>query len=151
MQIVVGETEVEIADVDGRLGRNKAAAASAVAGSMSARRRSRRGMTGKVVVVVAAAEALRLGIGRGHGGDRSEKKEVQVEVEVKKRATHTHPHRRLAKPQQEISLLYSTVQYSTMGKLLVRRSETLLYTRCAPKHHVLAKIQKTMAEAFVHL
>ena len=63
VQIVVGEREVEVADVDGGFGGDEAAAAMAgVGGSAGGQRRASTG----VVVVVAAADAQR-GRARGHG------------------------------------------------------------------------------------
>jgi len=61
VEVVVGESEVEVTDINSGLGRNQATAASAggLGGS--------RGRANKVVfIVIEAAEAPR-GLGRGHG------------------------------------------------------------------------------------
>jgi hypothetical protein len=93
VQIVIGEREVQITDVDGRLGRNKAAAATAgfrlgeAAVGRSRRWEASMVVAGGIVVVivVTAAEALRLGRGRGHGSDAMGHKRREEERRETKR------------------------------------------------------------------
>lgn len=66
VEVVVGESEVEIADINGGFGRNKTAAASA---GLGGGRRRHMGAN-RVVIVVDVAEARGLGRGHGHGEAR---------------------------------------------------------------------------------